>query len=330
MIVGAGAAPTQELRAFWSGPPLSHYEVLCLNSFLSRGQRVLLYSYDRKLRVPDGVELIDANEILPGEEVREFVYRNGERSPALFSNLFRYEMLRQLGGWYIDLDVVMMTDIPPITDLYIAQQDDLHINGAVMRFAAGAPIVAAAAIEARLGMDRPAWGAIGPALLTRLIAEHDLEHRVQPSSRAYPIPFHEVRALFLPERREELEQRTAGADFLHLWHELWRRVRIPKEYGPPEGSFLDALFRRFDMPLTSQARLPARAVESWFCTYQLTRQLERRFGDLSEIVAGFDERNRAVESAQRERDELLRSSSWRITAPLRRIVSAIRRPGPPG
>src|SRR5215216_7863233 len=121
------AGSSQEFRAFWSGPPLSHYEVLCLKSFVARGQRVLVYSYDRKLRVPDGVDLVDANEILPGEEVREFVYPTGKRSPSLFSNLFRYETLRQLGGWYIDLDVVMMRESPPSTHTYIAQEDDLYI-----------------------------------------------------------------------------------------------------------------------------------------------------------------------------------------------------------
>jgi hypothetical protein len=90
---------SEELRAFWGGPPLTAYEELSLTSVVSRGHRVMLYSYDKALRVPAGVELLSAEEILPGT-IHEFVYPNGDRSIALQSDLFRYEVLRRYGGWY--------------------------------------------------------------------------------------------------------------------------------------------------------------------------------------------------------------------------------------
>ncbi|HEY6733687.1 MAG TPA: hypothetical protein VI256_07810, partial [Roseiarcus sp.] len=55
----------EEVRAFWTGPRLSPYEELSLLSFVATGARVLLYSSDMTLRVPDGVELMDVNELLP-------------------------------------------------------------------------------------------------------------------------------------------------------------------------------------------------------------------------------------------------------------------------
>ena len=68
----------EEFHAFWSGPQLTPYEELSLASVVSRGHRVLLYSYDSTLRVPSGVELRPAENILPGA-IREFVYPNGDR-----------------------------------------------------------------------------------------------------------------------------------------------------------------------------------------------------------------------------------------------------------
>ena len=55
-----------EVRVFWTGPPLSPYELLSLQSFVHAGARVFLYSTTKTLRVPDGVELLDVRELWPG------------------------------------------------------------------------------------------------------------------------------------------------------------------------------------------------------------------------------------------------------------------------
>jgi len=286
----------QEFRAFWSGPPLSAYEELSLTTLVQRGQRVVLYSYDRTLRVPDGVVLADADEVLPGGRVREFVYPSGERSPALHSDLFRYEALRRFGGWYFDLDIVLLRDAPPAADIYIARQDDGQVNGAVMHFPSNAPLIVAALAAAPALLREPEWGAIGPALLTRIVREQDMTRAVRPWTAAFPVRTSETCQLFLPEHREALESRTADADFVHLWNEIWRRVRVPKNYGPPEGSFLDSLFRRCGMRFPPEARLSAQAVASWF----------------------------REDNVRLERDAMLASTSWRITAPFRTCVHALR------
>ena len=96
--ISRGALPRQEVRAFWTGPQLSPYEELSLRSLLAGGARTLLYSTNRELRVPEGVELVDAREILSGE-VHRFAFADGVRSPALHSDLFRYLAIRQFGGW---------------------------------------------------------------------------------------------------------------------------------------------------------------------------------------------------------------------------------------
>src|SRR5690242_8573274 len=108
----------EEFRAFWGGPSLSAYEELSLASVIGRGHRVLLYSYDSGLRVPPGVELRPAEEITLGP-IREFVYPNGDRSIALHSDLFRYQVLRSHGGWYFDLDVVLLADELPRGDIFL-------------------------------------------------------------------------------------------------------------------------------------------------------------------------------------------------------------------
>src|SRR5882757_378113 len=75
-----GAAPRPEVRLFWTGPPLSPYEELSLRSFVAAGARVLLYATNKDLAVPEGVERIDAREILSGQ-VHQFTFADGVRSP---------------------------------------------------------------------------------------------------------------------------------------------------------------------------------------------------------------------------------------------------------
>jgi hypothetical protein len=258
-----------EVRMFWTGPPLSPYELLSLQSFIAAGARVFVYSTDTTLRVPDGVELRDVRELWPGP-VQRFYFPDGDPSPTLHSDLFRYAALHRFGGWYADLDMICLRGLP-VGKVYLGWESGTRVNGAIMKFPARSPVMAAALEEARARLPQTARGApmtarllLGPDLVTKLVHDHALDHVLRPTSSAYPIDFADTPAMFDPHRCDELDERIAGSDFVHLWNEYWRRVRIPKDLGPPKGSFLDGLFARFGISLDDEARLSADAVAAWF------------------------------------------------------------------
>ena len=311
---------SEEFRAFWGGPPLTAYEELSLTSVVSRGHHVMLYSYDKALRVPAGVELLSAEEILPGT-IHEFVYPNGDRSIALQSDLFRYEVLRRYGGWYFDLDIVLLSEDLPSDPIFLARQDKHFVNAAVMKFSPDHPLMKLAADNARSLVDSCEWGSIGPRLLTRLVNDHGMGHLLSPQAAAFVIQPDDVPLLFMPEHRAALEGRVSGANFVHLWNEIWRRARVLKGYGPPEGSFLDVLFRRFGITVPPAGRLSAQAVESWFREMHLVRAIKQMYGE------DFHTRDLAIgiEKALWEREYMLRSLSWRVTVPLRWLIKTVRR-----
>ncbi|MBV8402224.1 MAG: hypothetical protein JOZ17_26405, partial [Acetobacteraceae bacterium] len=240
-----------EVRAFWTGPQLSPYEELSLRSFVHGGARVFLYSPIKNLRVPEGVELVDAAEILSGD-VHSFTFGDGARSPALHSDLFRYLAIQRHGGWYADLDIVLLGKELPRNKVYLAWESEKLVNGAVMTFPANSPFVSTAVEEAWKLLPEAGPGAplskrisLGPELVTRLVHEYALDHLVQPRSSAYEITYDEIPSMFDPSLRDELEERVSKSHFVHFWNEIWRRVRIPQNFGPPADSFLDGLFRRF-------------------------------------------------------------------------------------
>jgi hypothetical protein len=300
------AFPRPEVRAFWTGPELSPYEELSLKSFVAAGARVLLYSPNGDLRVPDGVELVDVDELLSGQ-VHQFTFPDGDRSPALHSDLFRYVAMQRFGGWYADLDIVCIGKDLPKSKVYLARESDGLVNGAVMKFPAQSPVIAAAIEEAwkllpetKPGAPLSARISIGPSLVTQLVRDYALDHIVRPRSSAYEIGYDEIPAMFDPNLRGELDERTARSDFIHLWNEIWRRVRIPKNYGPPAGSFLDGLFSRFGIQFAEEARLSAEAVAVWFQERQFLEQARWRLGTDVIPTDGFNLLMQETEGLQQE------------------------------
>lgn len=234
-------------RAFWHGPALTWVARLCLSSFIAGGHDVELFSYAPVSGVPGGVKVRDAAEVLPGDQV--FLYQGGQAglSPAsLHSNLFRYRLLRDLGGWWIDTDVLRLDGpIPSQVPAFVWEDSERNerplIGSAVLRFPAGSEIMGRAYTEALNWLAgnarRDEWGVIGPNLLTRLVEEMSLQEHALPQSTAYAITWPEVEKFVRPEDCEEVETRTSGAPFAHLYHHgLTVTGRIHDL--PPEGSFL--------------------------------------------------------------------------------------------
>ncbi|MBN8966846.1 MAG: hypothetical protein J0G95_00055 [Rhizobiales bacterium] len=263
------AARREEVRTFWTGPPLSLYEVLSLKSLLATGAKVVLYSYERDLTVPDGVELRDANEILSEEVLRQY-NADSDKGWSRHSDLFRYIMLHRFGGWYVDLDVICLRDHLPSAEMYVARADADTIYNGIMKFPAGFPALTDLIAQAQTilpaadkALTEKARLVIGPRLLSRVLREHGLDDRAQPRSKAYEIPFQDALAFFNPAQCGQIEARLADSDFTHLWNGAWTTLRIPKTYGPPQGSWLDMMFRRFDIRVSEHGRLSYDALMSW-------------------------------------------------------------------
>src|SRR5437763_9619614 len=134
--------PDETVRSFWHGRPLSAYQVLCLRSFVDRGHTVEVFSYDPSLVVPDGVVRRDANEIWPTNRVLQYQTGFGTGSPALHANLFRHAMLHRLGGWWIDLDVVLLRTELPQQPIYFARESTGHIVTGTLKFPPGHDLLA--------------------------------------------------------------------------------------------------------------------------------------------------------------------------------------------
>lgn len=234
-------------QSLWIGPELSPLEALCIRSFLDNGHAFRLFAYADVAGIPAGCERADAREILPESAVFAYSRGQGQGTYAGFADLFRYRMLLDRGGWWVDTDVVCLArDIPEPT-ISLAREDDTHVNIAVLRFPAGHPAMQAAYDTAVAAGRDIGWGETGPRVVTELVARMHLEPHLAPTRAYYPVHWSDYTALLVPQRRAWVEDRVAGATFLHLWNEMLRRGRFDKSSRPPEGSYLHKVYVRHGM-----------------------------------------------------------------------------------
>jgi hypothetical protein len=274
-----------EVRFFWVGPPLSFYEILSLKSFLGAGARVILYAYDRDLSVPGGVELHDAADILPVDILHRYNAGNPD-AWARHSDLFRYVMLERFGGWYADLDVVCLADRLPATDMYFGHAGKMCAFAGLLKFPKNFPALREIILEAErilpeageVHLDRGRV-VIGSPLLSRVLQRYGLDGRAAPMQDAYAVSYNEALSFFDPAQCEALCARLEGRTFTHLWNGAWNRLRIPRNYGPPRGSFLDRLFARFGVSVPEQGRLDYDAIVSWTMEDCILEEYKHRVGE---------------------------------------------------
>jgi hypothetical protein len=250
--------------SFWHGP-LSWLEVLCITAFRRRGHKVHVYSYDPIASLPEGAEWRDAADILPREKL---VFYKGKGTPGVFSDHFRYAVLRLGLGVYADLDIYCIKPIEGPPDYLFAWERPGSVNGAVLHIPAGAPLLEdllaiferterplmephlpplrrfEVAIRRLVGdrvtPEHMQYGATGPMALTHYVAAHGLTEKVRPSAAFYPVPYEGIPALMRAGSSLDasITPETMG---IHLWRsQLTDRGRTGLPL-PEAGSALAAL-----------------------------------------------------------------------------------------
>ena len=94
------------IQSLWVGGRLSTMEQLCIRSFQAHGHEFVLYVYeDDRRRSARHHSSWTPTTILPASRI--FVYRE-HRTYAGFANFFRYKLLLEKGGWFVDADMVCL------------------------------------------------------------------------------------------------------------------------------------------------------------------------------------------------------------------------------
>jgi len=208
-------------------------EQLSISSFLRNGHDYHLYVYDNVKHIPVGTVVRDANEILPSSRIFQY-----KRSPSYagFSNFFRYKLLLERGGWWVDTDTICLKRFDFSEEYVFSSEINAKgrevVNSGVIKAPAGSCVMAYAwDVCGTKDPARLVWGETGPRLMAKAVKKFSLGKYQRPHYAFCPIDYEQWRKVLAPGFAPVFDDRTYA---IHLWNEMWRIAGQDKDtHYPP-------------------------------------------------------------------------------------------------
>ena len=271
-----------DVASLWIGPELTWMEQVCLMSFVENGHRTILYVYDEVKSVPEGVEVRDAREIMPTDEI---IYHANTGSPAFHSDVFRLRLLDQTDYLWIDTDAYCLKPFEiPDHGFFFGWGTDKRriICSGVMGLPKSSKILqsmleltkdeypvppwapAKRQDELRrlkeagngVHMSLMPWGICGPEALHFFAHQSgEVEHAFD-GPVLYPVPFSATRSFHRPHLKKAVcEAITDETISVHFYGRRFRNIFALSDGLPLEGSYADDICRKHGVDPSLTAHL---------------------------------------------------------------------------
>lgn len=232
------------IASLWIGRDLSAIEVMSIRSYLNFGNEFYLFTYDNVGNVPDGVTILDANDVINYKKI--FKYQN---SYASFSDYFRYKMIKKYGFVWTDLDSICLKKID-IDSNYIfgindANNMEEYVATSFLSLPQDSEILDSIIFDSEqiISQHNYKWGPMGPTLLTKKVFEFSLEEMVLPAKYFAPIHFSNWKYLWEKEMFKTVYQASKDSYTIQIWNEMVNRSGIDRNHFPT-GSYINFLYKK--------------------------------------------------------------------------------------
>ena len=235
------------IQTLWIGDKLTSMESVCLRSFVENGHQVHLYTYGHVENVPSGVDIKDGNEILSKDMI--FFYKE-HKSYSGFSNYFRYKLLYEKGGYWIDTDILCVKkfdfDSPYVfcsEEVLPLGQSNTHIGSCVIKAPKGSLAMKDAFdICMKKDPEKLKWGEIGPRLVRSTVEKYNMQFFVKPPEVFCPIPGCHWHLFVNPKISFKPGVETYA---VHFWNEMWRRNEVDKNSKFHDSCFYEEMKKKY-------------------------------------------------------------------------------------
>lgn len=223
-----------EFGSLWIGRPLSKIENLCLSSFIHHGHSFNLFVYDMDLKVPKGVNKINANEIFFENKIFKV-----DNSYGPFADMFRYKMIQKTGLTWTDTDNICLKSKWNFPEYLFGLQRAPYISVAngLLRAPQNSDFINEL-VETSEAFDKSKieWSEIGPKLTTEKIYKYKLEKYIQEPEVFYPINYWEWQDIFNPEKRNKVISKSKHSHTLQIWNQMLNREGMDKDILPKKSA----------------------------------------------------------------------------------------------
>ncbi len=209
------------IQSLWIGSELSIMEHLSIRSYLAHGHDYHLYVYSAVNNIPEGTILRDGNEILPSSMI--FKYKDYD-SYSGFSNFFRYKLLLERGGWWVDTDTICLKPFD-FEEAYVFSSEwdngkDVVTSGTIKAHGASEVMAYVWNVCRAKKTEELFWSETGPKLMAEAVRRYALEKYVKSHDVFCPLGYEEWYKVLRPDLVWAFSERTYA---IHLWNEMWRR-----------------------------------------------------------------------------------------------------------
>lgn len=235
------------IQSLWIGKSISPMEKLCMASFLKNGHDFHLYVYEDIIDPPEGVTIFDANGILPYPQY----FMDSNKSPASFADWFRYKLLFEKGGWWVDMDSICLKKFDFKDDYcfsteYCSSEGGHCINNSPIKSPAKAGFLQEiltyiSKIEDRSNIQ---WGEFGPILLKLILKTYDSSAFIKPPVYFCPLIWSDVDLLISANNDFHIPEESYA---IHLWNTRWKIEGYDKNGIFPNDCLYEKLKRRYNI-----------------------------------------------------------------------------------
>ena len=243
------------VHGLWIGSALSKLELLTLYSYVHHGHSFQLWTYsDLCTPLPKDVSVRDANQILPAE----YVFRcsipdagngMGAGSCAGFSDLFRYKLLYDFGGYWTDMDVTCLKPLD-FPEPYLFRSHRVGAVGNVMKCPPRSALMARTYERAAHNLSIEWDWHFGNRALSYTVRELGLSQYIRADIGNEDLWNGHVRGFLL-------EDTPIPQQFyiIHWLNECWRTLRANDGFFKGKRMMNDIPEKDFAKPGTTLARL---------------------------------------------------------------------------
>jgi len=267
------------IAQLWIGGNLSYMEQLCAVSFRDAGHHVKMYTYGDVGNIPDGIEICDANEIMPLGNV---IAHKRTGSPAPQADKWRYNMLAKTEGQiWADTDAYCVKQFTSPNGHFFGWESAHHINNGVVGLPQNSEALAGLIdftsdeyaipewfsedLKAEMRAQKEAgdpvhvgeqsWGVWGPQALTHFLHKTGEHKFAMPIEALFPVSF-KNRRLMLKPNRDLSRFLTDNTLSIHFWGRRMRKRIMEEEGGEPHPeSLIGKLIKKHGI-VPSDAPLP--------------------------------------------------------------------------
>ncbi len=228
---------TVNIQSLWVGTTLSRIEQLSIKSFLAHGHSYHLYCYSSLSGVPAGVTVHDASEILE----QDLVFASHGGSYAMFADMFRYKLLYERGGYWVDTDIVCLQpfDFPHEHLIATEREPDGSVQptNCVLKAPRGSSFMHRCYETCRdQDIAHLPWGATGPGLVKQLVPEFALTPALVAPHVFCPAPWFDLNVIC---STGYTVKQFRNSHAIHLWLNRWQQ-----EGKSPNQVHSDSLFEQ--------------------------------------------------------------------------------------